>query len=121
MVLDEADHEFIRMLRSLGAPRKQAYVIGYLKNVNEATSRDVERGIEISYAEVTKAIHAMRNLGWIEAREYKRVEGRRKITYALKSSPEEIIRHFEEEKLRETMQARKSIQRLKDLANSRNR
>ena len=38
-VLDEMDHEFIRMLRSAGAPRCIADVISYLKNVDEGVAR----------------------------------------------------------------------------------
>jgi len=120
MVLDEADHEFIQMLRNLGAPRNLAYVIAYLKNVNETTSREIERGTGMSCTEVTKAMQAVRNLGWIEVSVFKRGDGSRKITYSLKIPLEEIVRHFEKGKLRESAQARESIQRLKELANSRN-
>jgi predicted transcriptional regulator len=121
MVLDDADHEFIRMLRNLGAPRNLAFVIVYLKNVNEATSREIEQGIEISYSERSTAIQALRNLKWIESTEFKRIDGRRKITYALKIPLEKIVKHFSEEKLRESVQERESISKLKLLANSRNR
>jgi predicted transcriptional regulator len=118
IVLDAADHKFIWMLMNLGAPRKQAFVIAYLKNVGEASSREIELGTGISYAEVTKAIHAMSDLGWIESRESKRVEGRRNITYSLKSSLEGIIDHFSKEKLLKNEQLKESIIRLKQLAKS---
>jgi predicted transcriptional regulator len=121
MVLDEADHEFIRMLRSLGAPKTLAFVIVYLKNVNVATSREIERGIEISYAETIKAMQALRNRGWIEARVFKRGDGSRKITYSLKIPLEEIVKHFGEEKLLKSVQEMESILKLKLLVDSRNR
>ncbi|MHB8118093.1 MAG: hypothetical protein ACYDHX_05120 [Methanothrix sp.] len=38
-VLDEMDHEFIRMLKFAGAPRCIADVISYLKNVDEGVAR----------------------------------------------------------------------------------
>ena len=119
-VLDERDHEFIQKLRNLGAPRNLAHVIAYLKNVNEATSREVERGAELGYTGVTTALQALQEMSWIEAREFKRVDGRRKVTYSLKSSLEEIVMHFDEEKRREFTQEREAIQRLKELANSKN-
>ncbi|MGD0954565.1 MAG: ArsR family transcriptional regulator, partial [Methanotrichaceae archaeon] len=59
-------------------------------------------------------------MSWIEAREIKRVDGRRKVTYSLKSSLEEIVMHFDEEKRREFTQEREAIQKLKKLANSKN-
>ena len=121
MVLDEADHEFIQMLRNLGAPRNLAHVIAYLKNVNETTSREIERGTGMCCTEVTKAMQALRNLGWIEARVFKRGDGSRKITYSLKIPLDEIVNHFGEEKLRKSAQEREAIRRLKELANSRNR
>jgi len=121
MVLDEADHEFIQMLRNLGAPRNLAHVIANLKNVNEATSREIERGTGMCCTEVTKAMQALRNLGWIEARVFKRGDGSRKITYSLKIPLDEIVKHFGEEKLGTSVQEMESILKLKKLAYSRNR
>ena len=121
MVLDEADHEFIQMLRNLGAPRNLAFVIAYLKNVIEATSRVIEHGIEISYSERSTAIRALRNLRWIESTEFKRIDGSRKITYSLKIPLEVIVKHFGEEKLLRSVQEMESILKLKLLAKSRKR
>jgi predicted transcriptional regulator len=121
MVLDEADHEFIQMLNNLGAPRNLARVIAYLKNVNEATSREIERGTEMSCIEVTKAMQALRNLGWIEVSVFKRGDGSRKITYSLKIPLDEIVKHFGEEKLGKSVQEMESILKLKKLAYSLNR
>ncbi len=121
MVLDEADHEFIQMLNNLGAPRNLARVIAYLKNVNEATSREIERGTEMSCTEVTKTMQALRNLGWIEVSVFKRGDGSRKITYSLKIPLDEIVKHFGEEKLGKSVQEMESILKLKKLAYSRNR
>ena len=120
MVLDEADHEFIQMLRNLGAPRNVAHVIAYLKNVNETTSREIERGTGMCCTEVTKAMQAVRNLGWIEVSVFKRGDGSRKITYSLKIPLDEIVKHFGEEKLGKSAQEMESILKLKKLAYSRN-
>ena len=120
MVLDEADHEFIQMLMNLGAPRNLAHVIANLKNVNETTSREIERGTGMCCTEVTKAMQALRNLGWIEARVFKRGDGSRKITYSLKIPLDEIVKHFGEEKLGKSVQEMESILKLKKLAYSRN-
>ena len=120
-VLDEMDHEFIRLLKCAGAPRCIADVISYLKNVDEASSQEIERGTELSYNDVVQAMQALRELDWIEEREDKGAGvGRHSKIYALKIPLEEIVRHFEERKVRESTQAREAIQRLKELASSIN-
>ena len=120
-VLDEMDHEFIRMLKRVGAPRCIADVISYLKNVDEASSQEIERGTELSYNDVIQAMLALGELDWIEEREGKGAGvGRPSKIYSLKVPLEEILMHFEKGKLRESAQAMKSIQKLKELASSRN-
>ena len=89
--------------------------------MNEATSREIERGIEISYAETINAMQALRNLGWIEARVFKPGDSSRKITYALKIPLEEIVKHFGEEMLLKSVREMEAILKLKQLANSQNR
>jgi predicted transcriptional regulator len=71
-ILDERDHEFIQMLRNLGAPRNLAHFVAYLKNVNEATTSEVERGTGLGYTGEATALQALQEMGWIEAREFKR-------------------------------------------------
>ena len=40
-VLDDADREFVEVLRELSIPRNVASMITYLANVEEATSREI--------------------------------------------------------------------------------
>ncbi|NYT02077.1 MAG: ArsR family transcriptional regulator [Methanosarcinales archaeon] len=115
-VLDDKDMEFVETLRSLGVPRNVATLITYLANVNEASSREIEMGSDLRQPEVSIAMRTLRQNGWIEEREIKREgKGRPMKVYALKATIDDIIKHFEEEKLNESAQAMESIQRLKEL------
>ncbi len=115
-ILDDKDMEFVETLRSLGVPRNVATLITFLANVDEASSREIEMGSDLRQPEVSIAMRTLRDNQWIEEKEIKREgKGRPMKVYSLRASIDEIIRHFEEEKLHESAQAMESIQRLKQL------
>ncbi|VVB70753.1 Uncharacterised protein [uncultured archaeon] len=115
-ILDDKDMEFVETLRSLGVPRNVATLITFLANVDEASSREIEMGSDLRQPEVSIAMRTLRDNSWIEEKEIKREgKGRPMKVYSLQSSIDEIIKHFEEEKLHESAQAMESIQRLKQL------
>jgi predicted transcriptional regulator len=116
-VLDDDDREFVEVLRDLGIPRNVASMITYLANVQEATSREIEIGSNLRQPEVSIAMRALRNNGWVEEREVKKDgKGRPMKVYRLIKSLEEIITHFEEEKRLESTRVMEDIGRLKDLS-----
>ncbi|MDM7913633.1 MAG: hypothetical protein A4E48_02638 [Methanosaeta sp. PtaU1.Bin060] len=111
--------EFIRTLRGLGANRNLAAAVTFLAGVDEATAKDIQDGAGISQPGVSKAMKALRELGWLEVREIKATgNGRPRKIYALNVSLEEVVRHFEVQKLSESAQAMRSIERLRELASS---
>ena len=115
-ILDDKDMEFVESLRSLGVPRNVATLITFLANVEEASSREIEMGSDLRQPEVSIAMRTLRDNSWIEEREIKREgKGRPMKVYSLRASIDDIIKHFEEEKLHESAQAMESIQRLKQL------
>jgi len=116
-VLDDDDREFVEVLRDLGIPRNVASMITYLANVEEATSREIEIGSNLRQPEVSIAMRSLRNNGWVEEREIKKDgKGRPMKVYRLTISLEDIIRHFEDEKKRESTKVMENIDRLKDLS-----
>ena len=116
-VLDDDDREFVEVLRDLGIPRNVASMITYLANVEEATSREIEIGSALRQPEVSIAMRSLRDNGWVEEREVKKDgKGRPMKVYRLTISLEEIIRHFEDEKKRESARVMENIGRLKDLS-----
>ena len=115
-ILDDKDMEFVETLRSLSVPRNVATLITFLANVDEASSREIEMGSDLRQPEVSIAMRTLRDNNWIEEKEIKREgKGRPMKVYSLKAGIEEVIKHFEEEKLHESAQAMESIQRLKQL------
>ncbi len=115
-ILDDKDMEFVETLRSLGVPRNVATLITFLANVEEASSREIEMGSDLRQPEVSIAMRTLRDNNWIEEKEIKREgKGRPMKVYSLRASIDEIIKHFEEEKIHESAQAMESIQRLKQL------
>jgi len=116
-VLDDDDREFVEVLRDLGIPRNVASMITYLANVQEATSREIEIGSNLRQPEVSIAMRTLRNNDWVEEREIKKDgKGRPMKVYRLTISLEDIIRHFEDEKKRESTKVMENIDRLKDLS-----
>ena len=115
-ILDDKDMEFVETLRSLGVPRNVATLITFLANVDEASYREIEMGSDLRQPEVSIAMRTLRENNWIEEKEIKREgKGRPMKVYALRATIDDIIKHFEEEKLHESAQAMESIQRLKQL------
>ena len=116
-MLDEKDHDTIEALRTVGVKRNVATIIVYLKNLNEVTTKDIEKGGGLRQPEVSIAMRTLREMGWIAERDIK-TEGRgRPIKlYRLTASIEDIIGHYEEMKRKESFRAVEAIQRLKEIS-----
>lgn len=116
-MLDDTDREFADTLKGLGANRNVATLIIYLAHMDEAASKEIEMGTDLRQSEVSMAMQALRRNGWIVERSTKIGKKNRSIkVYALNIGLDEIIRYFEEQKMRESARIMESIQRLKALA-----
>jgi predicted transcriptional regulator len=118
--LDDRDREFAETLQKLGVEQNVAAMITYLMNVDKATSREIEMGTDLRRPEVSIGANILRLNGWLEE-SYTKSEkrgGRPSRLYKLKASIDEIIRHFEEEEIRESSRTIQSIQKLRQLATS---
>jgi predicted transcriptional regulator len=116
-VLDEKDQELVEALEAVGIRRNVATIIVYLKDLDEATSRDIEKGSGLRQPEVSIAMRTLREKGWIGERDVKGTgKGRPMKFYKLAASVDDIIGHYEEEKRKESSQAMQSIQRLKEIS-----
>ncbi|NYT01379.1 MAG: ArsR family transcriptional regulator [Methanosarcinales archaeon] len=113
---DDRDREVVEILRSLGVPRKVSNTIAFLANVQEATSRDIERGSELRQPEVSIALRTLRKNNWIDERVCTNVgTGRPMKVYKLSTPIDEILHYYEEEKLREASRAMERIEKLRNL------
>jgi predicted transcriptional regulator len=110
---------FIRALSSLGVHRNLAAAIIHLAAVDKATVKEVQASTGISQPEVSNAMRALQELGWLDVQEINTTGmGRPRKIYALNASLEEVVRHFEAQKLQESARTMRSIERLRELASS---
>jgi predicted transcriptional regulator len=115
-VLDDKDREFADILRSLGMQRNTAILITYLASAGEATSREIELGAGLRQPEVSIAMRDLRDKNWVGEREVKTGgKGRPSLVYTLTAPIDEIIKHIEDEKLREHADVVENIRKLKGL------
>jgi predicted transcriptional regulator len=113
--LDERDMEFVETLRDRFENMARVPIAG----TEEASSKDIETGADLSQSGVSIAVRTLREKGWIEERRIKGgKKGRLMKVYKLRVEIDEIIRHFERKKLHESAQVMMSIQRLKELASA---
>jgi len=111
--------EFIEGLQSLGINRNVSKLITYLKDVDEGSSREIEIGTGMRQPEVSIAMRPLREMGWISERDVKSPgKGRPMRIYALRTTIEEIIGHFEAEKSQESARTIEAIQKLKELSSA---
>ena len=118
-VADENDLEFVQGLESLGMKRTVACVITFLKDLKERSSREIEVATGLNQPEVSISMRILREKGWITEHEIKSSgKGRPSKIYALRTTIDEIINYYEEEKSRESARTSEAIQRLKELSSA---
>ena len=115
-VLDDEDREFADILRSLGMQRNTAILITYLASAGEATSREIELGASLRQPEVSIAMRDLRGRTGSEREVKTGGKGRPSLVYTLTTAIDEIIKHLEDEKLREHAEIMENIRKLKELA-----
>jgi predicted transcriptional regulator len=116
-VPDENDFAFIEALQGLGVRRNVATLITYLKGINECTSREIEKATGLRQPEVSIAIQALREKGWVAERELKSEgKGRPMKIYVLKLTIDDIIKFYENTKRQETEQISEVFTKLRALS-----
>jgi predicted transcriptional regulator len=99
----EKEEEFANLLEEIGMKRTVAKVLVFLANVNETTSRGIERGTDLRQPEVSIGVHDLINRGWVTFRETKADgKGRPIKIYNLAKSMDEIVSIIETEKKEQT-------------------
>ncbi len=112
--LDEKDEEIADILMSLGMSRPTAMVLGYLQNMNSATTMDLDRGANLRQPEVSIAMKQLMERDWINEQENKKLgKGRPYKVYSLKIGFDEIIAELEKQQRKVADEARMRIERLR--------
>jgi len=98
----EKEEEFVNLLIEIGMRRTVAKVLVFLANVDEATSRDIERGTDLRQPEVSIAMNYMFEREWLKNRESKAMsKGRPVKIYSLSKPVDKIFDSIEREKNQE--------------------
>ena len=98
----EKEEEFVNLLIEIGMRRTVAKVLVFLANVDEATSRDIERVTDLRQPEVSIAMNYMFERDWLKNRESKAMsKGRPVKIYSLSKPVDKIFDSIEREKNQE--------------------
>ncbi len=118
--LDEKDEEIADALISLGMSRNEARTLTYLRNVDEATSNELEKCTGLRQPEVSIAVKELKDRDWIKERGEKNPgKGRPYMILSLKIGFNEIVAQLEKQHEKTAYGIQSKIERLKEIASSR--
>ena len=111
--LDDKDEDLADDLISLGMTRPVARTLCFLRDMNEATSVELESGTGLRQPEVSIVMKQLEQYDWINEREEKKPgKGRPYKIYSLKVGFNGIIDHLEKQRKKEFNETMAIIKRL---------
>ena len=115
LILSDKDEEFVNRLIEIGTKRNVATVLVFLANTPEATSREIERSLDLRQPEVSLAIVYQIKKGWVKFREINlEGVGRPAKVFSLALPMKEIITAIEKEKKKELSQKLALVKKMRD-------
>jgi predicted transcriptional regulator len=119
-ILDEKDDKAVQLFTELRMPKNLAKTLIYISQVDECKCADVEHGADLRQPEVSIAMQELRRRGWVTKRDIKGIgKGRPVHIYKSTKHLSEILKTFEQEKLKEVESVKKDISELKNILESR--
>ncbi len=101
-VLDEKDDKAVQLFAELGMPKNLAKTLMFISQVQECRSAEVEQGADLRQPEVSVAMQELRRRGWAKKRDLKKKgKGRPVHIYKLTKPLPDILRSFEQEKMKQ--------------------
>ena len=120
LVLDENDDKAVQLFVGLGMPKNYAKTLMYISQVDECRSADVEQAADLRQPEVCIAMQELHRRGWVKKRDLKgEGKGRPIHIYKPTTHLSEIMKNFEQEKLKEVVTIKNDLSELKNLIESR--
>ena len=121
-VLDEKDDKAVALFSELGMPKNLAKTLMFISQVEECRSAEVEQGADLRQPEVSVAMQEMRRRGWVKKRDLKKKgKGRPVHVYKLTKSLPQILKNFEDEKMKEVQIIRSDLSDLQGLIKQYNK
>ena len=115
-VLDEKDDKAVELFSELGMPKNLAKTLMYISQVEECRSADVEQGADLRQPEVSVAMQELRRRGWAKKRDLKKKgKGRPVHIYKLTKALPQILKSFEEEKMKQVDTIKSDLSELQDI------
>ena len=115
-VLDEKDDKAVQLFTDLGMPKNLAKTLMYISQVPECRSADVEQGADLRQPEVSVAMQELRRRGWAKKRDLKKEgKGRPVHIYKLTKTLPDILKNFENEKMKQVDTIKGDLQELHGL------
>jgi predicted transcriptional regulator len=120
LVLDDKDNKAVQLFTELGVPKNLAKTLMYISQVDECRSADVEKAADLRQPEVSIAMQELHRRGWITKRDLKKEgKGRPVRIYKTNMHLSDMLKAFEQEKLKEAESVKRGISELKNLIKSR--
>jgi predicted transcriptional regulator len=111
----DKEEELADLLIEIGIRKNVATVLVFLINKPEASSREIERGIDLRQPEVSNAMKYMKGQGWIKSREIpSEKKGRPVKLYSLRIPVREIMSDLEKAKKEEVKNQLARIRKMRD-------
>jgi predicted transcriptional regulator len=118
--LDKDDDKAVELFVKLGMPKNFAKTLLYISQFDKCKCADVEQGVDLRQPEVSIAMQELRERGWVKKRDLKKKgKGRPVHIYEPIVSLSEILKLFEQEKLKEVETVKNDILKLENIINSR--
>jgi predicted transcriptional regulator len=115
-VLDEKDDKAVELFSELGMPKNLAKTLMFISQVEECKSADVEQGADLRQPEVSVAMQEMRRRGWAKKRDLKKKgKGRPVHIYKLTKKLPDILKSFEQEKMKQVATIKNDLTELSTL------
>ena len=114
--LDRDDDKAVQLFVKLGMSRNLAKTLLYISQVDECKCADVEQGVDMRQPEVSIAMQELRERRWVKKRYLKKKgKGRPVHIYTPTKNLSEILKVFEQEKLKEVESFKSGLSELKNL------
>ncbi|MBN2603603.1 MAG: ArsR family transcriptional regulator [Candidatus Thermoplasmatota archaeon] len=115
-VLDEKDDKAVQLFAELGMPKNLAKTLMFISQVAECRSAEVEQGADLRQPEVSVAMQELRRRGWAKKRDLKKKgKGRPVHIYKLTKPLPDILRNFEQEKMKQVETIKSDLDDLNSL------
>jgi len=96
LYLSDKEEEFVSILTKVGTQKNVAKILVFLANTANATSRMMERGLDLRQPEVSIALKHMAGQGWVKSSEIpSERKGRPNKQFALALPPRQIMASIE--------------------------